>query len=165
MRILSILSGALAITLLASCARVVPPPRPAPRPAPVPLPAPAPSPPPAATDWRDAPVTPGNWRYSGGIATFGTAGAPQFTIACAGDRRVRLTRVTSGAGAMTVRTTSLSRVLATDAAGVAVLAASDPLLDARGYSGGRFVVEMAVQPTLIVAAWAEVLRVVEDCRG
>ena len=46
-----------------------------------------------------------------------------------------------------------------------VLAASDPLIEAMGYSRGRFIVETAPLPPLVVPAWAEVLRVAEDCRG
>ena len=46
----------------------------------------------------------------------------------------------------------------------AALAPSDALLDAMGFSRGRFVVEQADTPTLVVPAWAEVERVTEDCR-
>ncbi len=47
----------------------------------------------------------------------------------------------------------------------ASLPANDPLLDAIGFSRGRFVVEQAGTPPLVLPAWAEVERVVEDCRG
>lgn len=171
MRIVPFLAATATLVLLGSCTVVPkadPPPRPA-APVPVPRPAPAPAtPPPASSDWRDWPATPGDWRYSdagsGSSATFGTAGAPMLIVQCTGDRRIRLNRVTSGASAMTVRASTTSRVLATDGNGVATLSATDPLLDAMGYSRGRFVIEMAVQPTIVVPAWAEFLRVVEDCR-
>ena len=69
---------------------------------------------------------------------------------------------------MTVRTSSTARSLSagagTDGAS-ASLPASDPLVDAMGYSRGRFIVETAPLPPLVVPAWAEVLRVAEDCRG
>ena len=45
------------------------------------------------------------------------------------------------------------------------LAPRDPLLDALGYSRGRFIVAGNGLPTLVVPAYAEVLRVAEDCRG
>ena len=47
----------------------------------------------------------------------------------------------------------------------AALPAQDPLLDAMGFSRGRFIVELGGQAPLVVPAWAEVLRVTEDCRG
>ncbi|WP_343520792.1 hypothetical protein [Sphingomonas sp.] len=47
----------------------------------------------------------------------------------------------------------------------ATLPANDQLVDAMGYSRGRFIVETPGMAPLVVPAWAEVLRVVEDCRG
>ena len=47
---------------------------------------------------------------------------------------------------------------------VATLSARDPLLDAIGFSRGRFAVEVAGLPDLILPTWAETERVVEDCR-
>ena len=47
----------------------------------------------------------------------------------------------------------------------ATLAANDPLLDAIGFSRGRFIVEQTGASTLVVPAWAEIERVTEDCRG
>lgn len=43
--------------------------------------------------------------------------------------------------------------------------ASDSLLDALGYSRGRFIIEQQGLPTLVIPAWPEIERVVEDCRG
>ena len=40
----------------------------------------------------------------------------------------------------------------------------DPVLDAMGFSRGRFIVETATMRPLVIPAWAEVLRVAEDCR-
>lgn len=69
---------------------------------------------------------------------------------------------------MTVRASSTARSLsaaaATDGATVS-LPASDQLVDAMGYSRGRFIVETPGMAPLVVPAWAEVLRVAEDCRG
>src|SRR6185369_11602678 len=74
----------LVVTLvLASCVAPVAPPRPAPAPAPIPTytpppPAPRPTPVPLGADWRDWPVTPGEWLYRqdgrGSIALFGQRG-------------------------------------------------------------------------------------------
>lgn len=163
------------LSVLAACvAPSAPPPRPAP-PAPVPAPAPAPAPPPpaASSDWRDWPLSPGGWSYRqdsrGSVALFGREGDPSFTLRCdRSARQLHLTRRGAAGGTMTVRTSSTARSLSagagTDGASVS-LPASDPLVDAMGYSRGRFIVETAPQPPLVVPAWAEVLRVAEDCRG
>lgn len=69
---------------------------------------------------------------------------------------------------MTVRTTSTARSLPAGAGAEgasAALPANDPLVDAMGFSRGRFIVETPGMPPLVVPAWAEVLRVAEDCRG
>ena len=72
---------------------------------------------------------------------------------------------------LTVRTSSTTRTLAVQPTGgtppyvAASLAATDPLLDAMAFSRGRFVVEQAGAPPLVLPAWAEIGRVVEDCRG
>ncbi|WP_345907778.1 hypothetical protein [Sphingomonas sp. UBA4815] len=46
-----------------------------------------------------------------------------------------------------------------------MLAGNDRLLDAMAFSRGRFTIEQAGQPPLIIPAYAEVGRVIEDCRG
>jgi hypothetical protein len=171
------LSPLCALALIGCVPQVAPPPAPAPAPAPAPLPAPAPAPVPTLTgDWRDWPLTPGDWQYrktaTGGVATFGVAGAtPGVTMTC--DRaagQVRLVRagVSAGAAAMKIVTTSTTRTIAGSPGAiggtVATLAATDSLLDAIGYSRGRFVIEQAGLPTLVIPAWPEIERVTEDCR-
>ncbi|HEU4959179.1 MAG TPA: hypothetical protein VFT56_02125 [Sphingomonas sp.] len=166
----------LALLMLAGCVpQVAPPPPPAPAPRPLPAPAPAPTPTPTG-DWRDWPLTPGDWSYrpaaGGSVSSFGVAGSDAaFTIRCdAAQRRLTLTRAGSAPGAppMTIVTTSTTRSLQSrpgaGATMTAALAASDPLLDAMGYSRGRFVVEQAGLPVLVIPAWPEIERVTEDCR-
>lgn len=147
----------------------------APQPVPQPQP-PAPAPAPRSVDWRDWPVTPGEWVYRqdgrGSIALFGTRGADaELTLRC--DRlaaTVYLSRRGGSAPLLTLRTTSLTRSLAMQPTGgspaylAAALSPRDPLLDAMGFSRGRFVIEAPGAPPLVVPAWAEILRVVEDCR-
>lgn len=48
---------------------------------------------------------------------------------------------------------------------VATLRTTDPLLDAMAFSRGRFAVEVNGLPTLYLPAWAEIGRVIEDCRS
>lgn len=162
----------LPLVALAACVRPSSPPPPAPV-TPVPSPSPAPAPAPLASDWRDWPITPGNWTYRtdprGSVASFGTAGsAPRLTLQC--DRqaqRLILSRPDTAASSMTIRTTSLTRAVpAQPAAGAssAALTPRDPLLDAMAFSRGRFLVEAAGAPYLAIPAWAEVARVTEDCR-
>ncbi len=172
----------LLIVPVFGCA-VVPPASPSPAvAAPVPV-TPAPAPPPAPAprltgDWRDWPITPGTWVYRqddrGSIALFGTPRADaEVTLRC--DKRahaIYLSRrgAAPGNAPMTVRTTSLTRVLPTQPTGgtlaymAAALSPGDGVLDAMGYSRGRFVIEQATLPTLVIPAWAEILRVTEDCR-
>lgn len=111
---------------------------------------------PAARDWTAAPLTPGRWSYTGGAAP--SASYAGFTIRCPAPGRIALSRA-GASGPLTFRTTSASRTLA-----AAELPAADPLLDALAFSRGRFAVEAAGAPTLIVPAWPELARVVEDCR-
>lgn len=166
-----------AIGLIALCACVPraeapPPARPLP-PAPAQRPAPPPAPPPAASDWRDTPLTPGAWSYAerdeGPEARFGDAGAePLFAVRCDRARgQVALSRPGAGGGGMLVRTSFTARSLAAAPQGAragAVLPASDPILDSMVFSRGRFTVEASGAPTLIIPAWPEPARVIEECR-
>lgn len=169
-----------ALLALGACSTpAVVPPAPAPVPVPAPSPTPTPAPPPLSADWRDWPLTPGTWVYRqdarGSIALFGQAGGEaDLTLRCdRGRSRIYLSRRGEGAAATAfdIRTTSLVRRVAALPTGgapaylAAELGVRDPLLDAMGFSRGRFVVETQGLPTLVVPAWAETLRVVEDCRG
>jgi hypothetical protein len=160
--------------VLASCAtRPAPAPGPAPvvRPTPrLPPPVPAPAP---ARQWQDEPLSPGDWSWDPATATaaYGPPGQPSLVVRCAGAGRVTIERrgaAPATAGALTVRTSTTARTLPARSGpeGLeASLAASDPLLDAILFSRGRFAVEAAVLPALIVPAWPEPGRVIEDCRG
>ena len=180
MRALLILAMTLA---LASCVSPTAPPRPAPIPVPVPTytpppPRPTPTPTPVGPDWRDWSVTPGDWVYRqdgrGSIALFGERGTDAVvTLRC--DRAANtlyLSRAGLAAAAvpMTIRTTTEARTLSSAPTGGTppYLAVSimprDSLLDAIGFSRGRFVIEQPGYPTLVLPAWAEIERVTEDCR-
>ena len=177
MRIALALTAALTATLLiAGCASKPEPPKPVPKPVVVPRPAPAPVSPPQGADWRDWAVTPGDWVYRvdgrGSIALFGVPGADAvLTLRCERSAgTVYLSRAGVGTAPLVVRTSSLARTLAVQPTGAAPayvalgLAPRDALLDAMAFSRGRFIVEQAGAPTLVVPAWAEVGRVIEDCR-
>jgi hypothetical protein len=159
----------MATALLTSCAsRPVPPPAPVPAASRVQVPEiviPIPEPPPFE-DWRDRPLTPGDWTYaavSGGTeARFGPEGeAARLTVRCDTARRQIVLAREVAAAVLEVQTTFGLHVLPT-ATG---LAPGDPLLDEMAFSRGRFLVRTPGQSSLIVPAWAEVSRVVEDCRG
>ena len=154
-----------------------PAPVPAPRPEPVRAPTPAPAPAPTrGTDWRDWPVTPGTWAYRqdarGSIALYGRTGADaELTLRCdKGRSRLILSRRADTAAALTVRTSTTLKTLNAQPAGgtpayaAVELAPREPLIDAIGFSRGRFVVQSAGAPDLVVPAWPEILRVAEDCR-
>ena len=170
---------ALVATLVgftASCSakrEIVHAPSPAAAPRPLPPPPPAPHPPRPA-DWRDAPATPGNWRWSieGGrsVARFG---GDALVLSCNREAAgVTLARPGAAQGEvpMTILTSSGNRTLSGQGLDgpppviALTLAARDSLLDAIVFSRGRFAVETAGLPTLYLPSWPEIGRVVEDCR-
>ncbi|WP_425230535.1 hypothetical protein [Sphingomonas sp.] len=148
-----------------------------------------PSPPPAAphaiappllpADWREWPQTPGTWRYTadarGSVAMFGRVGSDAVAVLRCDRRGGRLFLSVAGSepATLTVRTSSVTRTLpvgATDGMPpylAATLTPADPLLDAMAFSRGRFVLSLAEARggPLVLPAWAEVGRVVEDCRA
>jgi hypothetical protein len=112
------------------------------------------------------------------VAAFGASGAsrPAFTVRC--DRQVRtislnrsLSAPPAQPGAMKLVTTfgdGQWPAAAPDPAQpllTARIAATDPMLDKLAYSLGRVMIETSGAATLILPAWPEVARVIEDCRG
>jgi len=148
--------------------------RPAPaRPAPA-----APLPAPAYVNWMDAPLTPGAWEYEdnldNSVAEFGDRSGTAFVLWC--DRQTRVvgmdrpvTSVINQQPTVSIRTETVSRQLPLQAIHngslTVQLRANDPLLDAMALSKGRFAVEVDGLPTLYLPSYAEVSRVIEDCRG
>ena len=160
--------------LLASWAPRPQPPQPAAPPPAVPAPAPpvAQPPPPAPADWRDAPLSPGDWAYAQGdgigSAIFASGGRPALIVRCDVPGRLSLVRAATGGSRMTIRTSFGDRSLTATPAGNglrATIPANDPMLDQIAFSRGRFLVETDGAPALIVPAWPETARVVEDCRA
>ena len=150
---------------IAACAPSAPP-RQAPQAATKPVPA-AP-----IVEWRDAPESSGTWSYvvdaGGSTAIFGKAGAPaDLTIRCdRAGRTIIVTRSGSATGMMTIATsyTEGSWPLVGNALAVR-FRADDPFLDKIAFSRGCFSVAAPGMPTLILPAWAEPARVIEDCRA
>jgi hypothetical protein len=154
--------------------------RPRPTPPPVAV-APPPVAPTLGSDWRDWPLTPGDWVYRadarGSIAMFGVAGADaSFTARCdMARRRVFLSRTgafpAGDSGRMTIRaSTGLQTYPVANSSEAppyiaAELAPTDPHLDAMAFSRGRFIVSVKGANDLVIPAWPEIARVVEDCRG
>jgi hypothetical protein len=163
MGIRTIATSLTAAALLSACAS-----RPEPAPAPV-VPPPvraAPAPPPAAPppaesgseSWRDLPLAPGDWSYdpAASEARYG-----DFSLRC-DSRRRQIVLARAGAPApLRLRTTYGERVVAAGSA----LAAADPILDEIAFSRGRFTVDAPGMATLVLPAWPEPARVIEDCRG
>lgn len=167
-------AAAMSTVLLIVAGCVSPPPPEPPRPRPT-FASPPPAPPaaPAPADWRDWPVTPGTWSYArdprGSRATFG---GDRLVMRCdLAERRIVLSRGGSSAAPLAVRTSSTTRAVSVRPSGGAVpsvaaaFAPNDPLLDAMAFSRGRFAIEQAGAPPLVMPAWAEIGRVIEDCRG
>lgn len=177
-------AGAIALTFgLAACVPSTQPPAPAPPPVQRPAPTPAPTPPPVVQEPRydsylDAPQTPGTWRYesgaSGNLAVFvGSDGNGEFLLSCnrqgaqigfwrAGTsdrpRTMRIVTETTDRMLQVVQAEDTNPYLTTN------ISARDPLLDAMAITKGRFAVEVEGLRTLYLPAWAEVSRVIEDCR-
>jgi hypothetical protein len=173
-------SAAIAVSIALSLAGCVPPPKPAPvvRPAPIVRPTPAPPPvaPPLASDWTEWPFTPGDWVYRkdgiGSIALFGPPGGDALlTLRCDRTRGAMYLSVHGPGDAATIRTTTLTRSIPLrptggDAGYVAnQFAPADAMLDAMAFSRGRFAIQRAGAAPLVVPPYAEVGRVIEDCRG
>jgi hypothetical protein len=164
-----------ALALLAAC---VPQPSSPPPPPPAPAPVPPPiAPAPRATDWRDLPLSRGAWAYrsdaSGSEAMFGPSARPSFALRCDRARReIALMRdgLTSG-NVMTIRTSSGARnfplSVRTEPTPIvtATVSPSDRFLDSMAFSRGRFTVEVPGTARLVIPAWPEPARVIEDCRG
>lgn len=168
-RISLILVMAASAMTLASCVPQPTVPARAPAPAPAPPPPPPPSP---ATDWRDAPITPGDWQWSmeGGQSVARFAGG-ELVLRCDPSARAVTLQRRGGPGRgnvpLGVLTTNGTRQLSATAqpGGVtASFAARDGFLDAIAFSRGRFAVEASGLPTLYVPSWPEIGRVIEDCR-
>lgn len=88
------------------------------------------------------------------------------------NRHITLSRDASAPEAgLVIRTSSMTKTLAATASDTnsayltANIATTDPILDAMAFSRGRVLVEMEGQHPVILPSWAEIARVVEDCRG
>jgi hypothetical protein len=124
------------------------------------------------TVWLDAPLTPGSWTYRRGPGTqsralFGRPNAPILQVACGPGRVVTIVRAGGGPTSLGIRTTSVARTLTgrpTPDGLTVQLPAHDRLFDELAFSRGRFSVTSAGAAPLIISAWPELARVVEDCR-
>ena len=117
--------------------------------------------------YRAMPLASGSWTLrlsaASSEASYGAQGsAARLTLRCdLVARRVRISLPDRPAGAITIITSSLTRTLA--APGEVTI--FDPLLDAIAFSRGRFVVTTPASiDVLVVPAWPEAARIVEDCR-
>ena len=165
-------AASLALAALSSCTATTPPPAPAPVATAAPRPAPPPPMPSGpAVHWRDAPLTPGDWRWTReGTLSVARFGGDLFIMACdPASRTVTLSRRGDAAGDVPVSVITFHQVRFLTGRGqagriAAGLEAGDPLLDAMALSRGRFALETTGLPTLFLPSWSEVTRVVEDCR-
>ena len=135
----------------------------------------APTAAPVATYAHATPVS-GSWSFAsvtdGSEAVFTNASAqPQLTIRCTRSaRRVSISKPATGAAPfLFVWTSSNTRNVpasfkpATSQL-VADVTAMDSILDSIAFSRGRFAVSASGSPALVLPAWPELTRVIEDCR-
>ena len=130
-----------------------------------------------AQDLSTATPIAGNWTYAatadGSEAVFANvSGNPQLWVHCTrATRRMSIAKPATGAAPfLNVWTSSLTRSVVSSfnpsTARLTIdLAAADPLLDAIVSSRGRIGFTVTGQPSLVVPAWAEAARVIEDCRA
>ena len=169
----------LPLLALAACVPSKPEPVPQPRPQPVAPPVVV-APPPVrpAGDWIDWPIEPGTWVYRtdarGSLALFGPAGAnATVTLRCdKGRGRIFLSvSGTARTGPMLVRTSSAMKSLPASQASTephyvaSELVPGETILDAIAYSRGRFAIEVNGIRPMAIPNWAEIGRVIEDCRN
>ena len=131
----------------------------------------------ADLSWNDEPQTPGTWTYVNepgeSLGLFGDANPVHlFVLRCDKEsRQIGIARRGESQGElmMRVRTETAERLLnASEVPGYGLVAANlpanDPLLDAMAITKGRFAIEVEGMEPLYIPAWAEVTRVIEDCR-
>jgi hypothetical protein len=118
----------------------------------------------------------GNWTYGntsdGSEATFSnSSGQPQLTIRCTrSTRRVAILKAAPTASpSLWIWTSSekISLPATYDSSTLRVsvdIGAYDPLLDAIASSRGRIGFSSSGLETLVVPPWADIARVIEDCR-
>lgn len=131
----------------------------------------------APFDFSTAAPVSGSWIYSSGSGVsearfINASGQVQLTVRCTiPARRITLSKPAVGpAPFLNLWTSAQSRslpasFLPSTATLNADLNAYDALLDAMVFSRGRIAVGVSGQPTLVLPAWAETERVVEDCRA
>jgi hypothetical protein len=168
-------AASLALLALGACVPRAEPPAPLPAPAPVPrvVPVPPPpAPPPPTTDWATGPLSPGNWVYtpsSSAPAALFRSEPVGFAVRCQQDRLIWLGIIGAQGDALVIRTSFGMRRLPAERVHLnemtAQLPAGDPLLEQMAFSRGRFLVTVEGGPSLVVPAWPELARVIEDCRG
>lgn len=168
----------IALLALGACVAPPPPPPQAPKTVSAPPAAVAAPTPKLAGDWNDWPFTPGDWTYrrdgQGSVGIFGAPGqGTKVSLRCEAQKRhLYLSREVSVPGQrIIVRTSSTTKDLSAKYAGgapgyiAAEIAPNDPILDAMAFSRGRILLETEGQPPIILPTWAEITRIVEDCRG
>jgi hypothetical protein len=130
---------------------------------------------PAPFDLESVQPIVGSWSYrtiAGGSEANFIDTAPRLIIRCnRAARTVSIIRtgVPAATATASIWTTSTARTiparfLATKEL-VADFAATDPLLDAIAFSRGRFATAASGAPLLVLPAWPETARVIEDCRS
>jgi hypothetical protein len=129
-----------------------------------------------AADFSTMPVSAGLWTYQavpGGSSArcIDASGTARFALECSkATRRITLARTSATpAASLFLWASDASRMLAArfepNAMRVSAdLLARDPLLDAIAISRGRIAVTMAGAEPLIMPAWPETARTIEDCR-
>jgi len=132
--------------------------------------------PPTPFDWTQAELSAGDWRF--GVeagrpgATFSAPERLSLVLSCERSGSVSIAfRGMQGQPPpeLTIETTFGERRLPTTSLRMgemsATLPADDRLLDQMAFSRGRIMIGADSGPVLVVPAWPEIGRVIEECRG
>ena len=130
----------------------------------------------APVDWRTGPLTAGSWAYRGladaSEAIFTDSRVVQrMVVKCSRPARLITLSLASPvpASAITLHSTETQRRIAArydvqTSQIIVQIAGNDAVLDALAFSRGRFAVSVPGGATLVVPAWPELARSIEDCR-
>lgn len=119
---------------------------------------------PASGAWEDRDLTPGDWNYvpEALTASYGNTAM----LVC--ERQRRTMRISlyglAANGPLMLRTSAASDRME-QMNGTVRMDVHDVRLDRMAFSRGRFAVEDAAGRALTFPSWAEIGRVIEDCRG
>jgi hypothetical protein len=150
-----------ALLIVAGCAAPPAPPPPPPK-------APPPPPPAAVIDWKDAPLTPGEWSFDPAARSVTFAQAVALRCVAQGIQIESIALPGVMATSLDIRTTGAARTVPAERIAtrlIARLPAADPIFDEIAYTRGRWALGPSATTPSVLPARADVARLIETCRA